>query len=231
MITLPISEVFVSHQGEGPNSGRHSLFVRLMGCPVRCEWCDTPYTWKHGVVDAAKPMTADQILDQVRSSGVSNVVITGGEPMIHARNPEFIRILSGIECGVTVEMETSGINLPPQGSDYTQFKRVNYRVSIKLHSAKVAERWRDYAAIYHSWLGLEGYSKTFKWVISSQGDAEIVQGLIAEAPEADHWLMPQATTKEELDVHGLEIQALSLRLKVNYSHRVHVALFGPRRGV
>mgnify|MGYP006276439725 CR=1 FL=1 len=80
--TLPIIEIFHSIQGEGTRVGEPATFIRLAGCNLRCTWCDTPYSWSaEGVAAAAKRSISD-IVAEVRES---SVVITGGEPMLHAR--------------------------------------------------------------------------------------------------------------------------------------------------
>lgn len=100
MSTLPISETFVSIQGEGVLAGTPSWFVRLSGCNLRCAWCDTPYaSWRPD--GAARSI--DALVTEARAAssagGVRHAVITGGEPMMFlgvgalaARLGEFLHV-------------------------------------------------------------------------------------------------------------------------------------------
>ena len=73
---LRVTEIFRSIQGESTHAGRPCTFVRLTGCPMRCVWCDSEYTFTGG-----DHFSIDSILDQVRSFGVNLVEVTGGEPL------------------------------------------------------------------------------------------------------------------------------------------------------
>ena len=114
-ITLPISEIFYSLQGEGKLVGTPSVFVRLAGCPIRCDWCDTSYAW-----DTAKAnrLSVNEIISCVKTvstqigankcKGFSrHIVVTGGEPLIHRNLKALINELRNLNFHITVE--TSGI--------------------------------------------------------------------------------------------------------------------------
>ncbi|HEX8146712.1 MAG TPA: radical SAM protein, partial [Pyrinomonadaceae bacterium] len=73
---LRVTEIFRSVQGESTHAGRPCSFVRLTGCPMRCTWCDSEYTFTGGV-----SMTVDEVLTQVRAFGCKLVEVTGGEPL------------------------------------------------------------------------------------------------------------------------------------------------------
>jgi len=98
---LRITEIFHSIQGESTWAGLPCTFVRLTGCPLRCTWCDTTYSFHGG-----DRMTLDAIMDAVREAGAPLVEITGGEPLIH-RNA-FVLAERLLEEGYTVLVETSG---------------------------------------------------------------------------------------------------------------------------
>jgi len=98
---LRITEIFHSIQGESTWTGVPCTFVRLTGCPLRCSWCDTTYSFHGG-----ERMEVEAILERVEALGCPVVEITGGEPLAH-RNAFLLadRLLDG---GFTVLVETSG---------------------------------------------------------------------------------------------------------------------------
>ncbi|MFZ5560519.1 MAG: 7-carboxy-7-deazaguanine synthase QueE [Pseudomonadota bacterium] len=101
MAELRITEIFHSLQGEARSVGRPTSFVRLTGCPLRCTWCDTPYSFSGGSL-----MTLEAILEQVGSHGARHVCVTGGEPLAQ---PECLALLTRLcNAGYEVSLETSG---------------------------------------------------------------------------------------------------------------------------
>lgn len=98
---LRITEIFHSLQGEARSVGRPTVFVRLTGCPLRCAWCDTPYSFSGG-----KVMTLQSILEEVRGYGARHVCITGGEPLAQPECVELLQVLC--DEGYQVSLETSG---------------------------------------------------------------------------------------------------------------------------
>lgn len=98
---LRITEIFYSLQGEANDSGWPTVFVRLTGCPLRCTYCDTTYSFEGG-----QRMALDDIMQQIRGYGVKHVCVTGGEPLAQ---PNCIPLLTQL-CneGFKVSLETSG---------------------------------------------------------------------------------------------------------------------------
>ena len=74
---LKVNEIYVSVQGESSYTGLPCVFVRLTGCNLRCEWCDTAYAFYEG-----KSMSIDEIVGKVKNFGVKLIEITGGEPLM-----------------------------------------------------------------------------------------------------------------------------------------------------
>lgn len=98
---LRITEIFHSLQGESVTVGLPTVFVRLTGCPLRCQYCDTAYAFSGG-----KMLPIDSILEQVASFGCQYVCVTGGEPLAQ---PECIQLLKRLcSAGYSVSLETSG---------------------------------------------------------------------------------------------------------------------------
>ena len=98
---LRVTEIFHSIQGESTRAGLPCTFVRLTGCPLRCEWCDTEYAFYGG-----ERMALDEIIARVREIGTPLVEITGGEPLVHPN--AFVLAARLLEEGFTVLVETSG---------------------------------------------------------------------------------------------------------------------------
>jgi 7-carboxy-7-deazaguanine synthase len=98
---LRITEIFLSLQGEARDAGWPSVFVRLTGCPLRCQYCDTAYAFHGG-----QWWGIDAILDEVARFGVRHVCVTGGEPLAQRRCPGLLQRLC--DAGYVVSLETSG---------------------------------------------------------------------------------------------------------------------------
>jgi 7-carboxy-7-deazaguanine synthase len=98
---LKITEIFHSIQGEALAVGWPSVFVRLTGCPLRCQYCDTAYAFSGGTW-----RTIDEILEEVRGFDAKHVCVTGGEPLAQARCLELLSALC--DEGYLVSLETSG---------------------------------------------------------------------------------------------------------------------------
>lgn len=98
---LRVTEIFRSIQGESTHAGRPCTFVRLTGCPMRCVWCDSEYTFSGG-----EHFSIESILDQVRAFGCKLVEVTGGEPL--AQKEAFTLIGRLCDEGYEVLVETGG---------------------------------------------------------------------------------------------------------------------------
>ncbi len=101
MTALRITEIFHSVQGEARDVGWPTVFVRLSGCPLRCSWCDTPYSFKGG-----ETLSLDVILERVAGFGARHVCVTGGEPLAQKGCLTLLERLC--DAGHRVSLETSG---------------------------------------------------------------------------------------------------------------------------
>lgn len=99
--TLRITELFHSLQGESVTVGLPTVFIRLTGCPLRCQYCDTAYAFSGGQIK-----TLDEIINQVASYQCSYVCVTGGEPLAQPACIELVNVLC--DAGYKVSIETSG---------------------------------------------------------------------------------------------------------------------------
>lgn len=111
--TLPVSETFVSIQGEGKLAGTPSWFVRVSGCNLRCAWCDTPYaSWRPEVGGApgSGRRTVGSLVAEARASGVKHAVLTGGEPMMFEAIEPLAALLAPF---MHITIETAGTVFRP----------------------------------------------------------------------------------------------------------------------
>ena len=127
-VTLRITEIFHSLQGETSRSGLPTVFVRLTGCPLRCSWCDTEYSFTGGTT-----RTLDDVLAEIASYGCQTVCVTGGEPL--AQKPCLNLLTALCDAGYSVSLETSGA-LDISGVD----SRVSRIVDLKAPGSGEVER-------------------------------------------------------------------------------------------
>jgi 7-carboxy-7-deazaguanine synthase len=95
---LRVTEIFRSIQGESTHAGRPCTFVRLTGCPMRCVWCDSEYTFTGG-----EHFSLDEVMDEVRALGCKLVEVTGGEPLAQREAFTLIELLCDEDYEVLVE--------------------------------------------------------------------------------------------------------------------------------
>lgn len=154
MTELRITEIFHSLQGEARTVGRPTVFVRLTGCPLRCVWCDTPYSFSGGTI-----MTLDTVLDAVAEHGVKHVCVTGGEPLAQ---PECLPLLAALcDAGLEVSLETSGA---------MDIRQVDARVS-KVMDLKAPDSGEAHRNLYDNVAHLTRHDQV-KFVIASRKDYE-----------------------------------------------------------
>lgn len=128
---MKVVEKFISIDGEGPTAGALSVFVRFAGCNLRCAWCDTSYAWDT-TADVTE-MSASDIADYIKSTGIGHVTITGGEPLLQ---PGLIGLLSRL-ADYQVHIETNGA-IPVE-----QFRigdNIHFVIDYKLPDSGMEER-------------------------------------------------------------------------------------------
>jgi len=230
-----ISEVFgPTIQGEGPAAGKSAAFVRLGGCNLDCSWCDTPYTWdwtgKNGYAyDRSAELTevdVDVVLEVVAAMNAQIVVVSGGEPLMPVHNvamTDFSDHWEGLDKS-HLWIETNG-TYSPRG--WT--KGWSVVVSPKLPSSGVSRDKVNLDALI-AWQNEEAF---FKFVIGDELDRVEADRLISAAniPRSRVYFMPEARTKEELDNRAGAAVAAALKSEVQYTDRLHIRLWGDKRGV
>ncbi len=234
-------EIFYSLQGEGKHQGAPSVFVRTSRCNLYCHWCDTPYTWNwsntpFGHRSATKfsqrsntvEATTAEVVGKVLQYRCDRVVLTGGEPMLQQDElASLVQALRRRRPNLHVEVETNGTQPPSPPFD----EAIDlYTVSAKLSNSAVpaALRLRDEALSHFAACP----RSVFKFVVRSAADLAEVQALVSQYGLARDriYLLPEASTAEELEHRRSDIAPLCLAHGYRLSDRLHLRLFGGRPG-
>ena len=160
---LRITEIFLSIQGESTHAGRPCSFVRLTGCPMRCVWCDSEYTFTGG-----KRISFADIFKQLEEFGCNLVEVTGGEPLAQKNVFPFITTLC--DKGYEVLIETGGFVSTEKVDE-----RAKIILDVKCPASGEAER--------NHWGNLERLKKEkdeVKFVVADLDDWEFTKGIITK---------------------------------------------------
>jgi organic radical activating enzyme len=233
-------EIFHSLQGEGPNIGTPTVFIRLSTCNLQCRWCDTPYTgtWegtpfehpggKYRREDEIIELDAATIARIATGFGCSFFSLTGGEPLLQQGElTGLLGALRGAPQGCHVEMETNGTITPTAAVDGLLDQ---YNVSPKLANSGMSEGSRIKAGT------LEFFARSpkshFKFVVERVGDLDEVDRLVQRfaIPARRVYLMPQATTLSELAERDAWLAPACIDRGIRHSDRLHLRLYAGARG-
>ena len=225
--TLVVSEVFgPTLQGEGPSVGQAAGFVRLGRCNLACRWCDTPYTWDWDHHDPAvelRTVAAADVLASLDAMGVDLVVVTGGEPLLQQRHlPPLLR--GARRRGWRVEVETAGTIAPSLPEDLVD----RYNVSPKLANSGMPVERRYRPDILRAFQA--GGRAVFKFVVGDAGDLPEVDRIVAECGLRTVWVMPEGTDAPTVLARMRALAPHVLERGWNLTPRLHVLLWGDRRG-
>ena len=208
--TLNITEIFYSLQGEAKEVGIPTVFVRLTGCPLRCNYCDTAYAFKGN-----NPLSIQHILDEVAQYNAQYVCVTGGEPMAQSNCLKLLDSL--IDSGYNVSMETSGsIDITP----------VNSKVSIVM-DIKTPSSTEEHQNRYEN-LPILKSKDQLKFVIASRSDFDwCTEILDYHEVESEILFSP---VYESLKPVELADWILEKKLNVRLQVQLHKILWGDQKG-
>jgi 7-carboxy-7-deazaguanine synthase len=212
MARLKITEIFYSLQGEADTAGIATTFVRLTGCPLRCQYCDTAYAFHGG-----QWWELPDIFARVRGFGARHVCVTGGEPLAQKSCLTLLRELC--DEGYRVSLETSGA-MSLEGVD----ERVVLVVDVKTPGSGEEARNR-YAQLEH----LSGKDLA-KFVICSRADYEWSVAKLRELRLDSRCTVLFSPSHEELPARELADWVLQDRLPVRFQIQLHKYLWGNAPG-
>jgi 7-carboxy-7-deazaguanine synthase len=223
---MKVAEIFYSVQGEGSLIGVPSIFVRTSGCNLRCSWCDTPYTsWK----PEGQELPLDEILEQVAAYSARHVVVTGGEPMIA---PEIVPLTKRLRArGLHITIETAGTVVAPVDCDLMSISPKLANSTPEGPWAAQHERLRIQPGVLRRLM--ESYDYQLKFVVARPEDLEEIHQMVGEL-QADRGkviLMPEGVDSGTLRERGAWLAETAKREGYRFTPRLHIELWGNRRGV
>ena len=200
---LKINEIFYSIQGESTYAGFPFVFIRLTGCSLRCNWCDTRYAYDDG-----KNMSIDDVLSAVKKYPVQYVEITGGEPLLQKETPALADAL--LENGYEVFMETSGacdINMISE--------KVHRIVDVKCPDSGMSDKM--------DWKNLHRLRKNdeVKFVIASRKDFEFAVEKVNKNKQLQNFPLLISPVWDRVDVKELSSWILEAGLLFRLQLQLH----------
>ncbi len=209
---LKITEIFFSLQGEADSVGWPTVFVRLTGCPLRCQYCDTEYAFYGG-----EWWSFGKILEDIRKHPTQRVCVTGGEPLAQKNCIGLLKNLC--DAGFSVSLETSG------AMDIANVDRRVVRVlDLKTPGSGEVER--------NLWENLDELTDKdqIKFVICSREDYEWVKALIVERELYSCCSILLSPSFDQQDATELAEWILEDGLRVRYQLQIHKFLWGDAPG-
>ena len=210
---LKITEVFYSLQGEALQVGLPTVFVRLTGCPLRCLYCDTTYSFHGG-----DWRSFDDLIDEIKSHGTPHVCVTGGEPLAQKNCPQFLSRL--LDEGFSVSLETSGA-MDISATD----ARVIRVLDLKTPDSAECDK--------NLWDNLPHLTPQdqIKIVICSRADYDWAKQVLADKALADICTVMFSPSHEQVGATELAEWILEDKLPVRLQMQLHKLLWGNKPGV
>ena len=210
---LRINEIFFSLQGESTKVGLPTIFIRLTGCPLRCQYCDTAYAFHDG-----DKMSIETIIQNISQYRAKHVTVTGGEPLAQKACHELLSRLC--DEGYLVSLETSG------AIDITNVdERVMKIVDIKTPASE-EESKNKYDNLKHL-----NKDDQLKFVICNQSDYEWSKNKLNELNLSDYCEILFSPEHENLNPTDLANWILEDNLNVRMQLQLHKYLWGNKPGV
>ena len=231
---LVVSEIFgPTFQGEGPSLGRRCSFLRLGACNLHCSWCDTPYTWdwtgRNGRVYDPRlelsRVSVDAVWQSLKAHGTDALVVSGGEPMLQQR--QLLPLLDRVAtAGWWVEIETAG-TVAPEPKLLPLISRFNVSPKLANSGNETKDRYQPDALD-----ALQSSRKAaWKFVVEVPADLDEVAELVDRHSLSPVYVMPEGIRPDVISSRGQELAESVLARGWNLTTRLHILLYGNRRGV
>lgn len=211
-LRLRITEIFYSLQGESRTSGFATVFIRLTGCPLRCEYCDTTYAFKGG-----EWFSFDNILTEVKKYNTKYITVTGGEPLAQKKCTDLLKILC--DEGYEVSLETSGA---------LDISVVDNRVS-RVMDLKTPASKEENKNLYDN-IDLLTQHDQLKFVICDRNDYEWAVAKIKEYDLLSKCEVLFSTSHQQLKPQTLADWILEDQLAVRFQMQLHKYLWNDEPG-
>lgn len=237
---LAVNEIFgPSIQGEGPSTGRLSMFLRLAGCNLTCVYCDTSYTWRWGQGlnkdDEVHQCTLEYVTGQLVTLAGDLIhrrgtilVCTGGEPLLQDKKLIELVLPFMSEHGWEVEIETNGTRIPNMPPRSFGVSTIRFIVSPKLSNSECKPSKR-YKPKVLKWFRDQG--ATFKFVCQSPKDLGEVQQIVDEIGirPSQVWIMPEGIDGIKIHDRLQDLVGEVIKRGWNITSRLHTWIWGNAR--
>jgi len=211
-LRLKITETFVSLQGETRFAGWPTLFIRLTGCPLRCSYCDTTYSFYGGAW-----RSLDSLVDEARSAGVRHICVTGGEPLAQKN---CIALLARLcDLGLEVSLETSGA---------IDIRSVDTRVA-RIVDLKTPDSGECARNLYSNLEQLTAHDEV-KFVICSRADYDWAKQLLVERRIPERCAVLFSPSFGQMSARQLADWIVADRVPVRFQTQLHKQLWGEEQG-
>jgi 7-carboxy-7-deazaguanine synthase len=210
--SLRINEIFFSLQGETGRVGLPTVFIRLTGCPLRCNYCDTTYAFSGG-----ETMAQDAIMAEVARHGAHYVTVTGGEPLAQKNCLPLLQVLC--DAGYEVSLETGGA-LDVSGVD----ARVVKVLDIKTPASGEVEK--------NLWSNLDHLNPhdEIKFVLCNEADYQWAKQVLAERKLGQRYEVLFSPAQGQLSAKDVAEWILRDHLPVRLQVQLHKLLWGNEVG-
>jgi 7-carboxy-7-deazaguanine synthase len=211
-VSLRISEIFYSLQGETTRVGLPTTFIRLTGCPLRCTYCDTTYAFSGG-----KNMALDEIMQTVQSHPTRHICVTGGEPLAQKGCIPLLKTLC--DAGYSVSLETGGA---------LDVSAVDARV-LKVLDIKTPASGEEQKNLWGNLAHLNAHDE-IKFVLCGEADYLWAKQILQQQALTDKCTVLFSPAQGQLEARDLAEWILRDGLQVRLQVQLHKLLWGNQQG-
>ena len=246
-VNLQVVESFLSIQGEGKFAGKLAVFIRFAGCNLNCigfgvkrqkngkilQGCDTlraVFTKEFESQTYDSQSLFERVLE-LKKDFRTIIVITGGEPLIHHQDEEFINFIELLlNANLEVHFESNG-SIELDFNKYPLYKKCIFALGIKLSNSGIAKEKRiNFKAIESIVKNTQSF---YKFVLDSksiQRSASEIDEIVSQIPN-EVYCMPLGENEDKLRANALKIVEFCIKNGYNYTDRIHIRLWGEQEGV